>query len=844
MRNGARIQRRGTHPFRRRRCNFTDVAAVISYIYRFWDSRGATFSRRRGVCAQVRTRGWVSKLRWIGTAAVAAALWGTSFPLPGMQVASADREPLRIVVEAGYGGSMTEGEWFPVKATVTNPGDDVSGELAIHFAENGSDAVFAKALDLPSQSAKVVWFALPGKPLHLNNNRIAFHERGVGRGPEIPFSQGKVSVETAASPPHALTIGVAARDPDTLNFLTLLNQKGYQVDVIRLAIDEFPWDAAMLDGLDAVAFNDAATDALSQEQVEELQAWVGQGGRLILAGGAGFAKTAAAFEALSPVEATGMTTVSALPSFERAAGLELPLNGPLSVTAAGVKEGETLFAESGVPLVVSRSFGSGVVVYVAYDLASQPLASWSGNAALWERILSDALHVNAPGSGGPMYFNSSWEFDRALETFPQFVPPNYRMLVLLFLAYAIVVAPLLYFVLKKLDRREWGWVAIPAVAILASALIYGIGASGRGSTLAQSLSIYELDGGGAAVRTTGASVFVPSGGEYTLSWEGERQVAPFRVNYGGGSIQDRTETIVRSEADRTTATFRNVPFWSVRKAYTAAERVEAAGSFEYTMRYDAGAIAGEVVNGTNRDLYDAWALHGGRWVRIGDLAKGERREFRLSTGGGPAVIPPNAGDRAFPNTGRSDEKQRERALLNAFAESRWNGGIVGQDAEPMLIGFAKAEEASFAIDGMAVNATQIELYVQPMRFEFEHDGRIAIPGGFIVPSTENSGISYMNHYGNGEIEIGAGELVLVYRLPQDEGWTYEKAALTNVPTSFKFELWTGGSWEPIDAASVELTGERLAESITEEGTLRVKLIAGQNGMLDYPALSAEGTVRP
>jgi hypothetical protein len=808
--------------------------------------REICYVTERGTVVDIRDKKRAKWARWIGILLIFAVV-GSGLSLFGGKKADAAKLPLEIAIEHGIDGKMKDGRWFPVKMTITNPGDDVSGDLTVRMAgDGGRTVVYAKHVDLPKQSTKIVWFTLPGKALNANNNIVEFYDQSVDKGDLIPFVQGKVTIDTRPVSSDTLLVGVLARDPDTLNFLSLLNQRGYPVQLAPLAIGDFPWDSAMLDALDVIAFNDAPTDALKPEQVKEIQAWVERGGKLVLGGGAGYAKTASAFGAISPVTVAGTATVSALTEFVQSTGKELALTAPFTVSKGAVKSGETLFSENGIPLVVASPQGQGAVTYVAYDLALQPLASWSGNAAIWERILFGSV---SPSAGGIRVGqqDGQWELNNALEVFPQLIPPAYGILTLLFLAYAILVAPAMYVVLKKMDRREWAWFAIPSVAIVTSLIIYGIGASGRGSTLAQTLSVNELSGTGTASRMSASSVFVPSGGSYELEWNGKRNISPIMINDGRQLQAGDAEMIIRSEPDKTVASFEHVPFWSVRKAFAAQEALNEVGKFDYTIKFDASGAKGEVVNNTNNELYEAGVVFGGQWYRLGDMKPGEKKQFQASLGGSVGMKDPQWGNLIFPYSGSQDMMQRERSLLNSFSRSNWNGQINGQRLEPYILGFSKSSGNLFKIDGKDVQSERIDLFVQQMKPDYAQDGRVFVPAGVIVPYTESSNVTHMSSYYNGGVEMGSGDMTLVYRLPDRADWQYSKVTLAMaVQQQFKIELWNekSQSWGALQGAQAELNADQVKEALTGGNGIRLKVTNSQNnGRFTYPALSAEGAVK-
>lgn len=779
---------------------------------------------------------------------LAIALAMACLTMPGAP-AQAAKGPIDIGVEPGFDGKAKTGSWFPVRMTLTNTGDDVSGDLAVTMpgdSGGGGNIAFVQHVDLPKMSTKVVWLTLPGAALNPRNNKIEFYENAYGKGRVVPFVQGDVAISLQNLPPNTLTVGVAARDPDTLNFLSLLAQRGYQVQTTQLAIDAFPWEATMLDGLDVIVLNDAPTDALTDEQVGHIRSWVETGGRLVLAGGASYAKTASVFADLSPVTVSGTTTVTDLAEFVRIAGKPLTWSEPITVSNATATTGKTLLAENGVPLVVNRPAGQGSVTYVAYDLAMEPLASWSGNAAVWERILAEGGTLLPPKSANVVRpDNNMWELNYLLDIFPELTPPAYGLLTLLLLLYAIFVAPVLYAVLKKMDRREWAWFVIPAIAVVTSVAIYAVGASDRGSTLAQTLGINELSGTGTASRLSASSVFVPSGGDYELEWEGKRAVSPIVINSGGSLQAGEPGMIVRSGPDRTVAEYRNVPYWSVRKAFVAKESVADAGRFGYTIRYDASGVQGEIVNETKVDLFEAGLIIGGQWIRIGDIKAGEKKTFQSSLGAIYAT--PDLGSLVFPYAGSRDPRQRERALLNMLTQSEWNSQANGQAPQSYIIGFSRTSASPFAIDRQNIQSDTIDLYVQKVEPDFESGGRVYIPRGVLVPYVQSSTVSYMNTYSTGVVEVGHGEFTLVYPLPDRPDWQFDRVTLELAPSpQFEVSLWNESdqSWEPLTDVKVELDADRLSRIRVAGEGIRLKVAhSSDQGRFTYPTLSAEGTVK-
>jgi hypothetical protein len=177
---------------------------------------------------------------WIGIilAVICSFLWNR----PAEAAAS-----IELQMETGYDGKMKDGAWFPVKFTVTSPSEDVSGDLVVQIVSptGGDDLTYVKHVDLPKTTAKVVWMALPGMSYNSNNNVIKFYKGDQSKGQIIPIVKGDDYI--SATPVQAVQVGVLARDPDTLNFLSLLQSKNIPVSVVHLKPEQLPEEPAMLD---------------------------------------------------------------------------------------------------------------------------------------------------------------------------------------------------------------------------------------------------------------------------------------------------------------------------------------------------------------------------------------------------------------------------------------------------------------------------------------------------------------------------------------------------------------------------------------------------------------------
>ena len=210
----------------------------------------------------------------------------------------------------------------------------------------------------------------------------------------------------------------------------------------------------------------------------------------------GYAKTAAPFADITPVVADGTTTVHSLAELEKLGGKPLNLDGAFTISTAKAVEGAQIGIEAnGQPLFASKGYGQGSVQYAAYDLAMEPVSSWAGHPDAWASILRNNLPMVGAQNG--MYYNSLMDsLNYVLEYFPSLKMPSFTPPLWMLIIYAVVVAPSLYYILKKADKREWAWFLIPIIAVIASGSVYVVGSSDKTRELAHTINLIELNGQG------------------------------------------------------------------------------------------------------------------------------------------------------------------------------------------------------------------------------------------------------------------------------------------------------------------------------------------------------------
>lgn len=752
---------------------------------------------------------------------------------------------ISVESEVGYHGSYKMNKWAPLTITLKSD-EDISGEVVVQVEVpySGSSQSYVKKVDLPAGTAKQITFGIIGNTFNKNNSSIRFYKDSAESGKNIAFTSGQAYLQSNQR--NGAFIGQLATDPDSLNFMKLLNNQNSPINVLVLASEQISEDAAMLSSFDVLFLNNFASDTMEEGKKQAISTWVHQGGTLVLAGGPSYPKTVKGLEALSPVEYTGTKEASSLPGMEKLANKELKLDHAISISTAQLKDGaDSVVNVQDQPLIASWPLGKGKVIYAAYDLAAEPVHSWSGHADFWNSLLQSKV------SGSIMDRNNGTQgmkisLDNYLNYFPSLALPPFSLFFWLLIGYAVLVAPVLYYVLKRFDRREWAWFLIPLIAIITSISIYVTGTSGKSSLQAHTLNVVELDGQGQGTQLTASALFVPRGGNYEFEIPGATHVTSKREDgyISGGGEEGISRQMIREQDGNTSVHLKDMTHRSMAKLWIE-QQTGSFGSLEIEVALDAkGVPQGTVTNRLNRNLSDAALILGGNIFVLGELAKDQTVQipanYTSSTYGSYSSI-------LFPYpSGPSDEKNRERGMMNSLFEQ--NIGLMSN----ILIAWSKDSFGGYTVNGKNPAADQLNMWVQPVTVQFKPSkaNEIDVPYGYIPAQiTSVSTTGWGTDYGSDRVNMDKGEMQFEFALPMPGKIDYTSLKLQqNDPGQrTKTMIWnfTEAKWEDLTWNNGEAqVSEPVSNYVLNGAVVRIAVNADEWASFDIPKISLKGQVSP
>ncbi|MBI2864464.1 MAG: hypothetical protein HYX94_07870 [Chloroflexi bacterium] len=685
--------------------------------------------------------------------------------VPAASVASADRSStITMEIEAGFDGYYKIGEWFPVAVTLSNNGPDVEGKVWLEVAdEMGGKTRYARSLSLPSRSRKRV---------HL----FAF-STGFLRDVEVNLEAGGEAHSSSNATlrplqPNDFLVGVISGDPTTGNFLSgakLPSSPGQgegRISVARTSLSQIPPRSQAIRSLDVLIFNDISTAELGEEQRQAIEGWVSAGGTLLVGGGAGGEKTVAGLKSLLSFRLSGARSLQSASGLEVLAGTRISAFGPFLASVAGEPgRGTVMAAQDGVPLVIQRGLGQGRVVFLAFDISLPPLNSWLEDGLLWKRLLVSGSS-SASASSMSKRTGAAFGMQNALTNIPSMDLPSVVYLGIFLLVYILAIGPVNYLVLRRIDRREWAWVTIPALTLLFTGAAYTIGFGAKGGDII----VHEVavlrssyDASSASVESY-IGVFSPARRTYQLE-VGSEALLSESWRPGPAGIASQLEIL---QGDPGQIKNVNVNAWAMQP-FLAEGFVGIEGSeVRSDLRVDGDRIRGKLINATGENLEDVVLLSGAKVSRIGALKANETMEIDVAFENSQPVWRPSMGSLILdgpqsPPVGDDRDKMRKRMILDASfgfggkqPETWTRGGLT-------LVGWKKKSPLAIDLVGERIVRQSTVLLLATLPVDFG-DGAVSVPAGFATRSLVDLSSARVGWSPYG-LMIGDGSVVIRYQLP-------------------------------------------------------------------------------
>ena len=654
-----------------------------------------------------------------------------SWMLPISQASAAPT--LEVQVTAGINGKAKYQSVVPIKITVKNNGTDFSGDMAINAQssyEVGSALVVP--LDVAAGEEKTFELYLEGVDYSLSNDSklFAFYEGGIDKGKLVSY-KGPKQIQANFQEPAATFIYTLTEKSDRLSAYLQLTQfmPSNSVELFNLnQLKDYtlPDDAQGYAMANILVVDEFALADLSQKQQEALLKWVQGGGTLLLGASEQVEATAGIFKEFLPLMLSQQTTTVSAESLTKLSGGGT-FTSPISVYTATENSGSTqVLADGATILAAKKNVGSGEILQTTFSLGDDPLATMDGYAALTAKMLNiQNIMQQGMMNGNSTMDSISYDLRSVNEVFPSFEVSVTYMLVVIVL-YILIIGPILYFVLKRLDKREHAWWVIPAISVGLSITLFMIGAKDRlTQPQVQQSAFYKVNEDQSVDGYYVESILTNQSGDFVVETDAFTTALAFRNrNSFDGSMKDLHESsYIKEHANGITLTFRDLNYWSVQ-SFAGKTTAQNIGNMDIDITLKNDKLSGTVKNNFPFALKDVTLRSGIHEVKLGDIEPNATLQVNedLQT----IVLQKPI---MYDNNGYMYPTKKEE--IDPLRINRMNYmalSLVENEKLPVLTAWAEQAIAGVELEKSA-NMAPISYFVQPF------EGKVELEGPFMMKHT-------------------------------------------------------------------------------------------------------------
>ena len=548
-----------------------------------------------------------------------------SFLLPVEQAKAA--ATLEVQAKVGITGKAKYQSLVPLQVTVKNNGADFSGDMAINASSSYAAAsALVLPIDIAAGEEKTFDFYLDGLADYSDADLFAFYEGSIEKGKKVDY-KGTKRIQGNFLDPSSVFIYTLTDKSDRLSAFLRLSQFAAQnnVEVFNLKqIKNFtlPEDAQGFAMANIIVIDEIAIADLSEKQQQALFKWVQDGGTLLVGAGDQVNATAGIFKDYLPLTLSQQLTTVSADSLSKISGGGI-FSQPISVFAATGNEGSSpILTDNNTLLASKKKIGSGEIIQTAFSLGDQPLASMDGYATLAAKLLDiqSLSQQGMMGRGQSTMDRLSYELNDVNEIFPSFeVSVSYMLIVIIL--YILIIGPILYFILKRIDKREQAWWIIPIMSVALSIVLFIFGAKDRiVQPQIQQSAFFKVNEDSSLNGYYVESLLTNRSGNFVVNADKDTSAFALRRNNGftGTSGNLHESSYIKENTNGSTLTLRDLNYWSVQ-SFAGKTSAQNIGKMDIDITLKNEKLTGTIKNNFPFALKDITLISGIKEVKLGDI---------------------------------------------------------------------------------------------------------------------------------------------------------------------------------------------------------------------------------
>ena len=629
--------------------------------------------------------------------------------------------------------------------------------------------------------------------------------------------------------------------------------RGYSTNYVSfLNADNMPESSEVLENFSAIIIDDFHMESLNEKQLEALLGWVENGGMLAIGTGLNADKTLKNIGDKLGITLNGYSTANIF-------------GGVADVADITVEDGTESGIYNSIPTAYTKNEGAGLVIVHKYDLGAAPFAK-PENADYLSTYYRNTYPQKFKADRDYIYYPSNVN---SINRLPSIEKKNFTLLIVILLVYAAVIGPVCYIVLKKADKREKGWIVIPAASVVFAVIIFVMSsASYHRDALISIMSYTDLD---ALNHETNISVGIrtPDKGDVKIGIGSKANITSddnyYYSSYNSSSNNsDVCEYTVSTNDTETAVTYHDCSTWQSNIFYSTVKNTISADDIKGDFTIDGTNIVGTVTNNSENDIADLIVSFGGQYVKAGFVAAGESADVSIPLS--EEEIQKWTSDRyqmirqlfyglnenqqqdsmVFRNGVSADEayKLEQRFELLNYTGDIWNEN--SHEFEVNIYAYTENRllDGVRTINGKEVNENWENLYKKSIPIDISKSTSYDIPEGYLIPTEIYLGgvnETSNTYYYNFEIYTMTSDTIeCVYDLSQcnnikEIGITWDNYdGFRNEPLIYNNVT---GSYESLKTADIK---NNISAYVSEDGRLKLYADVYSDTDISLPKLSLKG----
>lgn len=684
---------------------------------------------------------------------------------------TSESEAYEIKVSYGIQGKYRAMKYIPVTVEVNSLERDFIGEIEVRVASSNMGTYDAYSKEVSLTKGEISKVTIPVKVLE-NSSKMTVNIVEDGK----VLSQKKTLISNGRVTETNLFTGVLTDDATSLGYIGNVkfdSSRGFEGTIENVYLDEniIGENNLNIDGLDAIIINNYNMSNLKKEQYDAINSWINKGGTLILGAGANESKTIGSIDKdFLQVKSNGVKEENLILVEDN---LKL-ITSNLEVKDAKIKNGT-----SEKPLVYSIEKGRGEILITTFDLGLEPLISSKDASKFLSLILTDAANGIFDKNMNGGYMGQGYYRARELM---QSIPINEivgtKSLIVVFGLYALIIGVVLYIVLKKLNKRDLTWIAIPAISIVFALVIYFMGSSTRVNDVIlnqNNIVSVDKDGKGLAKGYIGIGtkykedVIIEKPEDVTMNY-----ITQDTHYYGNPEeeIKDRLRVKTTYKGNNSYFTFADSDALDM-KTFEVIGKEQVIPKIDSNFNLSDGNLNGVVKNNLDKNINKLILVAGQNVWDLGELPKGEEKAIEgaaTSGGAGLQAYSDTLNQKYYDARWNDKEKLKTEEYKNILRTSSLLASVSDElyiNKEIKLIAITDLSiEYGIDFGKKSISKFDTTAIIQDVDIDFKSkDGTLNFPDGFFsykVDSVNSSSNVHLDEY-SGYI-YGQGDIIFDYKI--------------------------------------------------------------------------------